>query len=208
VNPVPAVTVSANHAAAGPGAVLTFSAHVTGGTGSFHYVWDFGDQTAGTGATVTHSYAKAGEHRASVIVTDAVGGTGEGSTTVMVSAFAITTEASATQAVTGDMISFTASATDAAGGPYTYVWDFGDGKIDTGATVTHSYANAGTFTARVTVTDASGFSQEKALSPITVEARAPSASVSPNVPVSIAGGLAVIVIVTVLAWAALRRKRP
>ena len=50
VNPVPAVTVSANHAAAGPGALLTFSAHVTGGTGSFHYVWDFGDQTAGTGA--------------------------------------------------------------------------------------------------------------------------------------------------------------
>ena len=210
VNPVPTVTVSANHAAAGPGAVVTFSAHVTGGTGSFYYVWDFGDETAvaGTGATVTHSYANPGEHRASVTVTDTVGGTGEGSATVTVSVFAVTTEASATQAVTGDVISFTASAAGAAGGPYTYSWDFGDGKTETGATVTHSYATAGTFTARVTVTDDSGFSQEKGLSPITVEARAPAASVSPSPPWPIAVGLAAIVIVAVLAWAALRRKRP
>jgi len=208
VNPVPTVTVSADHAAAGPGAVLTFSAHVTGGTGSFHYVWDFGDETAGTGATVTHSYANPGEHRASVIVTDTVGGTGEGSATLMVSAFTVTAETSANQAVTGDMISFTASATGAAGGPYTYTWDFGDGTTEAGATATHSYATAGTFAPTVTVTDSSGFSQEKSLSPITVEGPPPSTSASPSPPWPIAGGLAAIAIVAVLAWAALRRKRP
>ena len=209
VNPVPSVTVSVNHASTGPGAFVTFSAHVSGGTGSFNYVWNFGDEIAGgTGASVTHSYATAGEHRASVIVTDAVGGTGEESVTVMVSDLAITTEASKTQALTGEAISFAASATGAAGGPYAYSWEFGDGKTETGATVTHSYASAGTFTPKVTVTDGSGFSQEKALSPITVQAIAPSTSASPSVPLPIAGGLAVIVIVAVLAWTALRRKRP
>jgi len=208
VNPVPSVIVSVNHASAGSGAVVTFSAQVAGGTGSFDYIWDFGDATAGIGPTVTHSYATTGEHRASVIVTDAVGGTAEGSATLTVSDFTIETQASATHAVLGDVVSFTASATGAAGGPYTYTWDFGDGKTETGATVTHSYATAGTFTPKVTVTDSSGFTQEKPLSSIAVAAPPPSTSASPSTPWPIAGGLAAIVIVAVLAWAALRRKRP
>src|SRR3989442_162005 len=208
VNPVPSVTVSVNHASAGRGAVVTFSAQVAGGTGDFQYVWDFGDEIGGTGATVTHTFATAGEHRASVIVTDVVGGTAEGSVTLTVSDLVITSEASRTQAVTGEAISFTGSATGAAGGPYTYSWDFGDGKTETGATVTHSYATAGTFTPKVTVRDASGFSQEKTLSPITVQVVEPSTSTSSGVTVPIAGGVAVIVIVAVLAWAVLRRKGP
>jgi len=36
-----------------------------------------------------------------------------------------------------------------------YDWDFGDGSTDTGSTTTHSYA-AGTWTARLTVTDSNG----------------------------------------------------
>jgi len=208
VNPVPSVTVSVNHASAGRGAVLTFSAQVAGGTGTFDYVWDFGDEIGGTGATATHSFATVGEHRASVVVTDTVGGTAEGSVTLTVSDLVITSEASRTQAVTGEAISFTGSATGAAGGPYAYSWDFGDGKTETGATVTHSYATAGTFTPKVTVRDASGFSQEKTLSPITVHVVEPSTSTSSGVPVPIAGGVAFIVIVALLGWAVLRRKGP
>src|SRR3989440_177093 len=60
VNPVPSVTVSVNHASAGRGAVVTFSAQVPGGPGPFEYVWDFGDDIGGTGAAVTHSHAAAG----------------------------------------------------------------------------------------------------------------------------------------------------
>jgi len=208
VNPAPSVTVSVNRASAGPGAFVTFSAHVSGGTGSFNYVWDFGDEIGGIGATVTHSFATAGEHRASVVVTDTVAGTAEGSVTLTVSDLVIMSEASKTQALTGEAISFTASATGAAGGPYAYSWNFGDGKTETGATVTHSYATAGTFTPKVTVRDASGFSQEKTLSSITVQVVEPSTSASAGVPVPIAGGVAVIVIGAVLAWAVLRRKGP
>ena len=39
-----------------------------------------------------------------------------------------------------------------------YSWDFGDGATASGVTASHAYANAGTYTARLTVTDNSGAS--------------------------------------------------
>jgi hypothetical protein len=49
-------------------------------------------------------------------------------------------------------ITFTASVS---GGvqPYSYTWTFGDGSSGTGQTVSHSYAQAGSFTTSLTVTD-------------------------------------------------------
>lgn len=38
----------------------------------------------------------------------------------------------------------------------TYAWDFGDGQTGTGATTSHTYAAAGTYTATLTVTDDNG----------------------------------------------------
>jgi len=52
----------------------------------------------------------------------------------------------------GTPTSFTASATDANGDAISYVWDFGDGSTGTGAQATHTYAAAGSYSARVTVT--------------------------------------------------------
>lgn len=40
----------------------------------------------------------------------------------------------------------------------TYAWDFGDGTAGSGATVQHTYANGGTYTVTLTVTDAEGAS--------------------------------------------------
>src|SRR5207249_9422008 len=38
--------------------------------------------------------------------------------------------------------------------PYTYSWMFGDGQTASGATVTHAYSTAGSFTVTLTLTDA------------------------------------------------------
>ena len=46
-----------------------------------------------------------------------------------------------------------AGATDPEGDPLTYNWEFGDGATGSGATVTHKYATAGTFSAIVSVGD-------------------------------------------------------
>jgi hypothetical protein len=47
---------------------------------------------------------------------------------------------------------------DAEGGtePYTFHWDFGDGQQATGRNIEHTYENPGTYTATLTVTDATG----------------------------------------------------
>ncbi len=51
-------------------------------------------------------------------------------------------------------IAFTAvGASDSEGDPLTYTWEFGDGTSGSGATVTHRYATAGTFTATLNVSD-------------------------------------------------------
>ncbi len=60
---------------------------------------------------------------------------------------------------TGDApldVAFAAQATDADGDALTYAWDFGDGGTATGATAQHTYTAAGSYTAKVTVSDPSG----------------------------------------------------
>ena len=54
-------------------------------------------------------------------------------------------------------VAFTATGSDVDGDALTYRYDFGDGsKPATGRTASHKYAKAGTYTAKVTVTDTGG----------------------------------------------------
>lgn len=50
-------------------------------------------------------------------------------------------------------VSFSADASDPEGSSLTYNWDFGDGKSSNKAKPVHVYRNAGTYTARLTVSD-------------------------------------------------------
>src|SRR5437660_330700 len=87
------------------------------------------------------------------------------------------------------MITFTGSS--AGGGtPYTYSWMFGDGQTASGATVTHAYSTAGSFTVTLTLTDAVNTqvisSQGLTIAPVPMTANF-TLSTSPtevNVPVS------------------------
>ena len=65
-----------------------------------------------------------------------------------------TISASTSTALQGANVTFTASgASDPNGDSLSYAWNFGDGQTGSGATATHLYTSAGTFTVTMTVSD-------------------------------------------------------
>jgi len=144
---------------------ITFTASAGGGTAPYTYNWTFGDGSATTGPTVTHTYSSVGTF--SVVLTAKDSGSRQQTASSQQS---VTVSNPAPSPLTsgfnygpsspnvGQTVSFTASAT---GGtqPYSYSWNFGDGSTATGSSVNHVYSSAGTFTVVLTVRDSSSSQQ-------------------------------------------------
>lgn len=139
--------------------------------------WFAGGVPIGTGFESSASWAKVGTVTIRLEVTDREGAVGAAETTVGVRNVAptVTARANGTEVTAGGELTFEAVATDTAGDrPGLAVrWDFGDGTGPvTGATATHRFARAGTFTAKVTVTDDDG-ARDTAEITVTVRAAPP-----------------------------------
>jgi PKD repeat protein len=123
------------------------------------YSWAWGDGGTSTGATATHAYDAAGTYTVTLTVTDAGGLSG--TTTRQVTVTAPPVNAAPTAAFTASVANLQASfdgsaSADIDGSIAGYAWSFGDGATATGATTSHTYATAGSFTATLTVTDNQG----------------------------------------------------
>ena len=135
---------------------VDFSVTASGGSGSYAYLWDFGDGNTSTEATVSHSYTTGGTFNPNVTVTDSSLGA---STTVATTAVhigpgmsaVITASPSAGPKPLG--VTFISDVRNAADGSLTYSWDLGDGTTSTAASPTHTYAKSGEYNVILTVTD-------------------------------------------------------
>jgi PKD repeat protein len=126
------------------------------------YSWSFGDgETSGdqTGPMMTHTYSASGTFTVTLTVTDAAGAMDTEQHVLVLNtpplASFTTTCTSLTCAVNGS------GSSDSDGTIVSHAWHFGDGTTGSGATASHTYASAGTYSVTLTVTDDVGASSSQ-----------------------------------------------
>lgn len=132
------------------------------------YAWDFGDGTTGTGVSPSHAYLWGDTFAVILTVDDGNGNTDTATTSATVAEVNDEPVADANGpyiGTVGEAITFDGSGssdfdnedgTDANDQVLTYAWAFGDGETGSGVTASHTYAEAGTYTVVLTVTDDDG----------------------------------------------------
>ena len=126
-----------------------------------NYSWSLGDGTLGSGPSVGHVYNAPGTYLVTLTIRDGLGRSADVTRAVVVMPSTPPTAVialSPTDPGIGDTVFFNASGSTAAP-PRTiasYAWDYGDGSSGSGATRTHAYGSAGTYTVLLTVTDDRG----------------------------------------------------
>jgi PKD repeat protein len=174
--PQPTVAVSApDNATAGTATKITIAATPPTGTTIQSITVDFGDTTSqtfqGNVTSVQHVYAANGSYTISAIATDSNGGTGSGSTGIVVGGgtattaeFSVSPSSSPTHPAT---ISVNGSTSTSPSPITNYAWDFGDplgvnnSVSGASANASHNYLNAGTYTITLTTTDSAGRTASK-----------------------------------------------
>ena len=121
------------------------------------YSWNWGDGTPDTtGRTASHTYGAAGDYTVTLTVTDNRGGTATTTETVTVTHEAPTASFTSVQDGLKTIVDGTGSTAED-GATLSYAWNWGDNSAaGTGATASHTYAEAGTYTVTLTVTDSLG----------------------------------------------------
>jgi PKD repeat protein len=144
------------------------SSTVASGRTITDYAWNFGDDTPivhGDNRIISHNFARANTFVVNLVITDSSGATGQKSATVVVftgDPVPVIT-ASPSTATAGTLIGFSSAGSKTFGGATitSYSWNFGDpasGGANSSALAnpTHTFAAAGTYTVRLTITDSQG----------------------------------------------------
>ena len=121
-----------------------------------NYLWNFGDGESDSGVTTSHLYNSTGDYAVKLIVKDNESNSGMKIQTITVYPSKPLADFNfhPLYPIAGENVNFDGSASrDFNGSINTYQWDFGDGTTGTGVSVTHAFANAGTYSIILTVTD-------------------------------------------------------
>ncbi|MCX6665070.1 MAG: S8 family serine peptidase [Euryarchaeota archaeon] len=134
-----------------------FYGNATGGTSSYSWTWNFGDNTpVSHQQNPYHSYPQPSIYTVTLTVTDSYGTIATNTTTATITAppLFVNVNGPYTGAVRQPIL-FTGNAT---GGikPYTWYWDFGDNSYSSSQNASYSYAQGGIYTVTLTVLDLQG----------------------------------------------------
>lgn len=120
------------------------------------YTWNWGDGSAATGMTASHTYASAGTYTVTFRAANP-GRKADSSITVRVTdipASIVSMEADPKTPDTRSAVRFRASVHGTA--PLSYSWQFGDGTISTEVSPSHTFGTEGTHDVELTVTNRAG----------------------------------------------------
>ncbi|MCB9245031.1 MAG: PKD domain-containing protein [Flavobacteriales bacterium] len=121
-------------------------------SGASSYNWTFGDGRNSTGVNPSNTYGSAGNYTVTLVATSTNGCVNTYQRTVNVSANP-TASFTANDACLGNAVQFTNTSSTGASS-----WNFGDGSTGNTGNPSHSYAAAGSYNVRLTVTNAAGCS--------------------------------------------------
>jgi chitodextrinase len=159
VNPSPSLQISVNRTTADVDEPVSFGCVSSNGTSPYSLAWTFGDDDSSTQLNVTHFYASPGMVVVTCSGTDEAGVHVAASSSLTVSPpLLVQAAVTAAAAAPGTSLTFSAVASNGSGTYPAFAWTFGDGTVASGDSTPHEYASAGTFTARVKVTDSNGLS--------------------------------------------------
>ncbi|QTD49922.1 PKD domain-containing protein [Sulfidibacter corallicola] len=124
------------------------------------FTWTIDGSTL-NGSEVAHTFDSEGSYSVSLAVEDGRGGRATRQGTIVVSVDSnrdpiVNSVVVPRRGVAGEAVTLTVNASDPDGDDLTIAWDLGDGNTAEGASVDHTYANAGTYDMTITVTDGKG----------------------------------------------------
>jgi PKD repeat protein len=142
--------------------------------------WDFGDGSTSTEQNPSHTYASSGAFTVSLAASNALG-SDQDVLVDYVLVDIIPPKAEFSGAPTLGLSPLTVQFTDesAGGVPTTWLWDFGDGQTSTLPEPAHTYTIAGSYSVRLTVTNAYGSDQLLRVNYIDVGAGPPLSGPAP-----------------------------
>ena len=164
-----------------------FTGSAERGRSPYTYRWDFADGQTSTLQSPAHTYAAAGSYRATLTVTDGGGAQDVSSVSITVAAATLPLVASAAGSPTSGPAPLPVNFVGSAEGgelPYSYSWNFGDGQTSTLQSPAHTYADAGSYGATLTVTDNSGAHSSSSVSVAVSAAILPLVASAAGSPVS------------------------
>lgn len=115
--------------------------------------WNFGDGGTSTEQNPDRTYSASGTYDVALMVTDNDGASDTASQEVTVTAPNSLPTAAFTETINGLQVDFTDLSSDLDGSIVSWDWGFGDGSNSTAQNPTHKFANAGTYSVSLLVTD-------------------------------------------------------
>jgi len=155
-----------------PGDTITFMAIATGGILPYTFKWDLDNDSRfddGNESTVSKQWTKEGNYTIGVQVTDNESTIATNITFVNISIPPLMVDAGDPyEALVGEIVTFNGAATGGVTN-YTWHWEFGDENTSTFQHPSHTYMNAGTYIASLTVIDGENNSKNDTAQVIIIE---------------------------------------